>query len=197
MNLHNAQPHQAILIETANASLGAGDELPPDFKANGFWQFQGQTRAGTLRRHGTGIPMAYFVVNHQTGEPPFNELTDVRFEGRHGLVAIGQVMKYLRSKDAGGQAECSELRLDGERCHKARFWQTYCKEHTLAKGFEITADGRICRGLKQDGEACSHKAKVNGYCAQHGKGAAPRETTTRLYELPFYIKNLAGDLHQP
>ena len=166
--------------------------LPADFKANGFWQLEGQKRAGTLRREGLGAPLGYFIVSHQAGQVPFTEPTEVTFETRHGLFVTCRVMEYRLSKDAGGQAVCSEYDHWGERCQKSRFWKTYCKEHTLAKGFQVTDDGRICMGRKQDGTCCRNKAKVNGYCAQHGKGSAPREKTTRLYEFPVQIINFTG-----
>lgn len=161
-------------------------ELPLDFRVNGFWQVDGQNRAGTLRSDGLGSCTAYFIVSHKAGQPPFMEPTEVTFESRDGLKIVGRIMNPSRSKDGGGQEICSEYDIDGERCQKTRFWQTYCKEHTRSKGFEITDDGRICVGFTQDGTPCRYKSKVNGYCAQHGKGSAPREKTTRLYEFPVH-----------
>lgn len=192
MNLQSAQPHQGTLMAMEIEPSETITELPPDFKANGYWQILGQKRAGTLRRKGLETPTAYFIVSHQANQPPFNEPTEVRFEARGGLIVIGQVMESLLSKDAGGQGECSEHELHGERCQKARFWITYCKDHTRAKGYEVTDDGRICMGQKKNGGACNNKAKVGSYCAQHGGGTAPREKRTRLYEFPISIEKITG-----
>jgi hypothetical protein len=65
-----------------------------------------------------------------------------------------------------------------------------CKEHAKEAGYEITDDGRICAGNRGDGQPCTYRAKVNGYCAQHGGGSAPLEKKTFLYEFPIEIIEL-------
>ncbi len=192
MNSQNAQPLQATFMSLENVPQADVLELPPDFKVNGFWQVDGQNRAGTLRANGLGSLSAYFIVSHKAGQPPFIEPTEVTFESRDGQKITGRVLNHSHSKDAGGQAVCSEYSPSGERCQKTRFWQTYCKEHARAKGIDITDDGRICMGQKQDGGPCRNKAKVSGLCAQHGGGSAPREITTRLYEFPISIIDITG-----
>ncbi len=192
MGLSGIHAYQGSLIGMATELSQTTTELPVDFKINGFWQIHGQKRAGTLRRKGLETPTAYFIVSHQADQPPFNEPTEVKFEALDGLTVIGKVMKSLRSKDSGGKAECSEYGPDGERCQKARFWITYCQNHTRAKGYEVTDDGSICAGRKEDGGACNYKAKVGGYCAMHGEGRAPHEKWTRLYEFPISIEKITG-----
>ncbi len=187
MNSQNTQAHQATLIELENAPQDGAHELSANFKANGFWQVQGQKRAGTLRRKGEGPPTAYFIVSHPNGEPPFNEPTEVEFQTRGGLALKGWVKEHWAKKDVGEQSVCSEYDPDGKRCERRRFWKTLCEVHTKAAGFIITNDGRLCLGQKQNGEPCTYRAKVNGYCAQHGGGSAPPESKSFLYEFPIEI----------
>ena len=194
MNAANIQPRQATFIASDDVLPNATRELPPDFKANGFWEFQGQKRAGTLRRKGKGPPTAYFLVTHPANEPPFIEPTRAELETRDGLVITGWVVEYTNRKDAGEAGICSEYDPTGERCRQRRFWKTYCRDHTQANGFEITDDGRICRGTKGNGEPCTFRAKVNGYCAQHGGGSAPLENKTYLYEFPISVATIYGAL---
>lgn len=185
MSATNSHSFQQNLMPMWSQPLATGTELPANFQANGFWQVAGQTKAGTLRRDHDGAYFACFIVSHKAGPLPFEEPTKVTFQSRNGPKVTGHVMKPSLSKDAGGQAACSEYDSGGERCQKTRFWQTYCKEHTRAMRLEITDDGRICGGSKQDGTPCRNRAKVGGYCAQHGNGSAPREKTTRLYKFPM------------
>lgn len=192
MNSQNIEPSQAPVIALDNPPPDAAHGLPTNFKANGFWEVQGQKRAGTLRRQGEGPPTAYFIVSHPNGEPPFKELTDAKLEMHDGLIITGRVMKYTNRKDAGEAGICSEYDLDGEMCRQRRFWKTYCRDHTQEKGFEITDDGRLCAGTKGNGEPCAWRAKVNGYCAQHGGGSAPPEKKTFLYEFPIEIIEMGG-----
>ena len=193
MNSQDTQPRQPPLMRSENPPQADVRELPPDFKANGFWQVDGQKRAGTLRRKGESSPTAYFLVSHPNGKPPFGELTEVafEFETRDGLSVTGFVNppKRPKAKDAGEPAVCSEYDPDGKRCEQRRFWKTFCEDHTKAAGYRITKD-RPCAGQKKNGEPCKNRAKVNGYCALHGEGIASPETKTYLYEFPITITEL-------
>ncbi len=162
-------------------------ELDIDFKRNGFWHVNGERKGGTLRRKGTGKPTAHFLVTHPAGEPPFNEPTEVRLETRDGMAVTGWVHEFTDRKDAGEQGLCVESQSDGNRCEKRRFWKTLCREHADEAGYEITDDGRICVGNRGNGQPCTYRAKVNGFCAQHGGGSAPLEKKTFLYEFPIVI----------
>ena len=193
MNVLGNQAFQRNLLPIAADPQATATDLPIDFKMNGFWHVQGVRKAGTLRRKGGSQPTAYFLVTHPANEPPFIEPTHAKIETRDGLVITGLVMKYTNRKDAGEAGICSEYDSDGERCRQRRFWKTYCRDHTQAKGFEITDDGRICAGTKKgDGGPCTNRAKVNDYCAQHGDGRAPLESKTYLYEFPIEIIEMGG-----
>ena len=192
MNVLGQQASQQNLFPIASDPQRTVPELPIDFKMNGFWHVQGVRKAGTLRRKGNSQPSAYFLVTHSANEPPFTEPTDARLETHDGSVITGSVMKYTNRKDAGEAGICSEYNPDGERCRQRRFWKTFCRDHTRAEGFEITDDGRICAGIKGNGAACTFRAKVDGYCAQHGGGSAPLENKTYLYEFPIDIFDMGG-----
>jgi len=176
-----------------NAPLVDAPELPPDFKVNGFWHVNGEIKGGTLRRKGLASPTAYFLVNHPplpAQKSPFSEPTKVKIETRDGLNVTGLVQEYTDRKDASKQSICTEYQPDGKRCEKKRFWKTLCRNHAEAAGYEITDGGQVCTGKKGNGEACTHRAKVSGYCAQHGGGRAPLEKKTFLYEFPIVIIEL-------
>ena len=190
MNSQNTQPLQATFMSLENTPQVDALELPPDFKVNGFWHVNGERKGGTLRRKGTGKPTAYFLVTHSAGEPPFNRATAVQLETRDGMTVTGWIQEFTNKKDAGEPGLCSEPQSDGNRCEKRRFWITLCKEHAKEAGYEITDDGRICAGNRGDGQPCTYRAKVNGYCAQHGGGSAPLEKKTFLYEFPIEIIEL-------
>ena len=189
MNSQNAQPFQTAFMSLENAPQVNVPELPPDFKVNGFWHVNEERRGGTLRRKGIASPTAHFLVTHPPLPPrksPFSELTKVKFETRDGLNVTGLVQEYTDRKDAGEPSICTDFQADGNRCEKRRFWKTLCRDHTKVAGYEITDGGQICIGKKGDGEPCTYRAKVNGYCAQHGGGSAPLEKKTFLYEFPIH-----------
>ncbi len=172
-------------------------ELDFDFVKNGFWHVNGEIKGGTLRCHGQANATAYFLVTHPplpARKSPFSEPTKAKFETRDGLNVTGLVEEYTARKDATKQGICTEYQSDGKRCEKKRFWKTLCRDHTKAKGYEITDYGQICAGTKGNGEPCTYRAKVDGFCAQHGGGNAPSENKTYLYEFPIEIIELVKGL---
>lgn len=193
MNSQNTQPLQATFMSLENAPQVDVLELPPDFKVNGLWHVNGEIKGGTLRRKGLASPTAYFLVTHPplpVHKSPFSERTKVKIETRGGLNVTGLVQEYTDRKDASKQGICTEFQSDGKRCERRRFWKTLCRDHTKAAGYEITDDGQICKGKKGNGDPCTKRAKVSGFCAQHGGGSAPLEKKTFLYEFPIEIIEL-------